>query len=581
MSEDDKLSRRDLLKLGAGVTALAAVGWTIDTMRDDQSVPPHERNKDDFDIPTATGTFDQFQKARTSDDLSQPSVEPAIALTNEGWYEWREGASEWTPLPSWWVRRFGSPNRHVPEGYIRRFNDTLYLPPGTDLAAAVDRMDGGRIVLERGRYPIGSRVRIPGNVVVEGQGIESVIQPETDTDMFLIGGDVPSKRGNATALRNLAIDTTSVRDYTSTVVTFTDDETYHGGIEYLQDVVFHMLNSGKRGTGIRLVDESGTGIAAVTFGNVRMMFPSIAIHVEVNGGGFVNGNASRNVWVREPRVGIREVVNGGVIRSNDWNFRVNGNSAVERVLENRGDENRYRLFVEDLMKIDGPALVVEGDRNVLHNQGGSPYLWRWVADTGVGNEYEDRSRKEWFLPQGNLPYWFDTTGRGRLVDKGNAVRLVGGRGRGDEFALASPKGLFDASQYPWIRASFKLGDSASNGLTRLGFAGAYIVVDPEDTLETGTTDEFLTQLGDGSDASVKPTGIPLDTETHSVAIRVIQSDSWRKYDLLWVLDGTGLRFERGIGNRDFRPWFGVRNTGGGRPSVELSELVELRYSGPR
>lgn len=577
---DVGLSRRDLLKLGAGAAVVGGAGVTLYTMQDDERTP----ERDDFEFPTATGTIEQFYKTATSDDLPRPDVEPALALTNQGWYEWLEGASEWTPLPSWWTRRLGTPDSHVPQGYIREFNDTLYLPPGSDIAAALEETDGGRVVLERGRYTIGSRTRIPGNVTVEGQGLDSVITPEADTDMFLVGGDFPSGKGNTAALRNLAIDTTSVPDYTSTVVTFSDSEVYQGGVEFLQNLVMYMRNGGERGTGIALVDESGDGISYVTIGDIRIMFADVAIRLEVNQGGFVNGNSSRNVWAAAPRIGIREVVNDGVIRSNHWNFRVNGGSDVERVLESRGARNRYEMVLFDLGRLEQPAITVEGDNNVLMNQSGSPWLWRWVVDTGAGNQYDDLSRTQSFVPQQNLPYWLETRGQGQLNGVAGEVQLVSGRASEDEFAVVSPEGLFSIGQYPWLQLRFDFDDGVPTGLARLGLTGerfgdAFVCADPSDVLETGVTDEFVTTFGSGSQETVERTGVGIDDGSHWMALRTIAGDD-NQFTLLWVLDGKLVRTEQGIRDHDVRLWFSTRNTDSRRSVVNLEDTVEVRYAGP-
>lgn len=577
---DAGLSRRDLLKIGTGAAVVGGAGFALTTMQDDEREP----DRDDFGFTTATGTIEQFYKTATTDDLPRPDVEPALALTNQGWYEWLEGASEWTALPSWWTRRLGTSDSHVPQGYIRELNDTLYLPPGTDIAAAVDEIDGGRVVLERGQYPIREQVRIPGNVTIEGQGLDSVITPKRDTDMFLVGGDVPSETGNTAALRNLVVDTTTIRDFTSTVVTFSDEEVYHGGIEFLQNVFMYMLNGGDRGTGIALVDEGGSGVSYVTIGDVRIMFADVAIHLEVNGGGFVNGNASRNVWAAAPRTGIREVINDGVIRSNHWNFRVNGGPDIERILESRGDRNRYEMVLFDLGRLKQPAITVAGDSNVLMNQSGSPRLWRWVADTGTGNQYDDLSRLQSFVPQRNLPYWLETTGRGRLNGKAPELQLVSGGSAGDEFAVASPEGLFSIEQYPWLQLRFDFDDDVPRGLARLGLTGeslgdALFCADPDDVLGTGVTDEFLTTFGTGSRATVEPTGVAIGDGSHWMALRTIQDDDSR-FTLLWVLDGELVRAERGLRDHDVRLWVSTRKTGDRRSVVNLENVVEVRYAGP-
>jgi len=231
-------------------------------------------------------------------------------------------------------------------------NEVLYVQAGneTDLRLKINQSrdaGGGVVEVPVGTYNIVNTINLSGDVIVRGQGVQTIIKPTGDFDAFLMCGDY-------TRLKNLKVDT-SIVGYNSTAISFIEDCQERSGWVYLDSLwLVGNENTGNTDKGISLIDDgSGSpGITWILIKNVRIFGYKYGLYIETSdASAYVKGNTFENIQFVQSTYGVYENMtegSSGSIQGNTFNARMNGNANSEYFAHVEGDQEYFYSVIFDV-----------------------------------------------------------------------------------------------------------------------------------------------------------------------------------------------------------------------------------------
>ena len=251
-----------------------------------------------------------------------------------------------------WIRITG--NLDMNNGIIANaseINGIRYVQAGnaTDLNKTIEEAKndgGGVVVVPVGTYTMSATINLTDDVIVQGMGMNTIIKPSGDFDVFLMCGD-------STRIENLQINT-QISGYNSSAVLFTEDCPEVSNWVYLDKIKINgNKNTSNTDKGISLIDDGsgGPGITWVLIKNVKIHGYRYGLYLETSdASAYVKGNTFENINFVETKYAIWENMTAGSsggMRGNTFDVRMNGAVVSEYFAHIEGDDEYFYSVVFD------------------------------------------------------------------------------------------------------------------------------------------------------------------------------------------------------------------------------------------
>ena len=387
-----------------------------------------------------------------------------------------------------------------------------FASPSDDLQSVIDSLESevgaGTVYLIGGTHTL-SGVTIPEGIEVNmgatgewAQDEGTHVEPDADATIFTV------KPGGK--LSNGHIDKKAVTGYSSDVVRVTAENsagTFVKSNPTLEKIRFSGdFDTANAGSAVHIEDTDGSGMGWLTIRDLEITYHDTAIKLTATASGaYVNAFRAENIYISSSSTGVEE---NGTTQLTYYDLDVQGQSKMSKIIDASGPTK---------LRLNGFDSFAANQDLVTINDTGQDYSSsiEWVGREQDARTWFDSNhaspisfvgdkhiKKNW-VTTSPVPSWLTDRGTGSTSIGGVGATITTGTTSGDTRTIdngGTSMFFYDDTRNPFLTSI--ISPSTSGAVSRFGLRNntgdfeAAFVADPEDTLGTGITSNWIFRVVD-------------------------------------------------------------------------------------